>query len=281
MEFLRFGSHIPGRYWGCCAASIIQNFKVDPDEKFSSQIQYGDSGEACVNSETSKHIWAGPTYKDIFLTRLRIGEFGQEEMPNHAFFAILTDTQVNSAVGNKWLAILREAGFEFLRTVDNSVYTGKELLTEDSDTPPHKNYIFALFRNIGLGSVEDQFTPPDAWTSLPKVKEETFDWIKPTDLESGGYDLTALTKMHREVDLAIWNSGETKFLSEEEVEAAGAPVILMGLRDEDNPYARKAAFPPESKADRAANIKRRKEARAAAAAAPIIPATTIDPFAAV
>ena len=44
MEFLRFGSSIPGGYWGCCACCIIQNFKFDPKAKASIQLVSGDSG---------------------------------------------------------------------------------------------------------------------------------------------------------------------------------------------------------------------------------------------
>lgn len=177
MEFLRFGGHIPGRYWGCCACSVIQNFKVDPDQKWSSQVQYGDSGTAYIDPSKQAQVWVGPTYKDIFLARLRFGEFSGEDMPSHAFFAILTEGQVSGGVGLKWLAVLKEAGFEFIRTVDNSVYGGKTLASDFSkqEGNPHKNYIFGLFRNIGRNRVLDQFTPPKAWTDLPKVKEETFD----------------------------------------------------------------------------------------------------------
>ena len=43
MEFLRFGSSIPGSYWGCCAFDIIQNFGAyDPDDPLSIEMVDGE-----------------------------------------------------------------------------------------------------------------------------------------------------------------------------------------------------------------------------------------------
>ena len=141
MECLRFGSTIPGGYWGCCAADILQNFKVDPDAKASIELVNGDGGE-------SMQKFLGMTYKEIFLSRLRIGTFSTRDMPNHAFFVMLSATQLQpGSYGHKWLAILKENGFEFVRTVNNSVWN-------------IDNYVFALFRNTGPNAVKDQFTPP-------------------------------------------------------------------------------------------------------------------------
>src|SRR3546814_3229716 len=126
MEFLRFGSSIPGSYWGCCAVDIIQDFKQPPDGKASIQVVDGDGG----NPLRGKFF--GPTWKDIFLQRLRIGTFADRNMPNHGFLAILTDWQIKSKPGSDWLKILKEQGFEFIRTVDNSVYSGGITLTLDT-----------------------------------------------------------------------------------------------------------------------------------------------------
>lgn len=205
MEFIRFGSTIPGSYWGCCAVDVIQNFKVDPDAKSSIQIVSGDSGSAIGDK------FAGPTYRDIFKTRIRVGTFGGADMPNHGFLAVLTEQQINGGVGKKWLEILKAEGFEFLRTVDNSVYTGPGLATSHGGS--HKNYIFGLFRNIGNGKVKDQFTPPSAWTNLPDPYEG--------DMSQGNRD---------KVQLELWKKGETKFLTKAQVKAAGAPVVLAGIR---------------------------------------------------
>jgi hypothetical protein len=115
MEFLRFGSQIPGIYHGCCAVDIIQNFKVDPDAPASIQCVHGDSG-------VSLNAFLGLTYHEIFLARLRCGTFSQKELPCRAFFASMTADQLKTENGKKWLAILRENGFEFIRAVHNSVY---------------------------------------------------------------------------------------------------------------------------------------------------------------
>ncbi len=246
MEFGRFGGTIPTAYWGCCAADVIQNFKVDPDAKAAIQIVDGDG--ACPlqlpntkydkDNPTANMAYAGPTYRDIFNQRIRIGTFGVQDMPNHAFFAILTSQQLASEYGKKWLAILKEAGFEFLRTTDNSVYTGQGLAPEGTVTPEpekkeccdcgdpdcdaddyeengssHPNYIFALFRNIGRGKINDPHQPPKEWLDLPEQTKS---------------------------QLEIWKENSpTKLISEAEAIAAEAPVYLAGIRS-DSPQELKS-----------------------------------------
>jgi hypothetical protein len=223
MEFLRFGSSIPGSYWGCCAVDIIQNFKCDPDAKASIQIVNGDQG--CAVGD----VFAGPTYRDIFLQRLRVGTFGADDMPNHAFIAILTEWQINSGHGKKWLAILKECGFEFIRTVNNSVYTGKSLGTPLDNNQPNDNHIFMLIRNIGRGGLKDPFTPPKEWQALPNVKPER--WNCGTSLVPGGFEL--LTKEQHAADTEIWNRiGPAKFMTRQQIIDAGAPVVLAGQRSD-------------------------------------------------
>jgi hypothetical protein len=217
MEFLRFGSSIPGSYWGCCAVCIIQNFNFDPDEKSSIQLVDGDGGYPMGDK------FAGPTYKDIFLQRLRIGTFSDTDMPNHTFLAVLTEYQVTNETGKKWLALLKEHGFEFIRTVDNSVYTGQSL---EGTRSSHKNYLFGLFRNIGNGKIENPFEPPKAWTELPSVIPEASCHLDP-DTQA------TITVMQSERHREIWDRiGPAKFLTKAEVEAAGAPVILAGQRSQ-------------------------------------------------
>jgi hypothetical protein len=170
MECLRFGSTIPGGYWGCCAADIIQNCKVDPDAPASISLVDGDGG-------TFMQKFLGKTYREIFESRLRIGSFSTRDMPNHAFFVMLERNQIASGYGQKWMAILKEHGFEFIRTVNNSVWN-------------KDNYVFALFRNNGPNAVGDQFTPPPGWTDLPSVKKEAWELIperraEATDERSG------------------------------------------------------------------------------------------------
>lgn len=215
MEFLRFGSSIPGTYWGCCACCIIQNFKFDPDQKTSIQMVSGDSGTPMGDS------FAGPTYRDIFNQRIRTGTFSNRDMPNHAFLAILTSDQISAGVGKKWLIILKEAGFEFIRATDNSVYSGADPKSSHKGGRP--NYLFGLFRNIGAARLVDPFTPPREWTDLPYVG------VEPSSLIS--FNTKDVAKKVSEEQTARWNAtGPTKFLTEAEVVAAGAPVIYAGLR---------------------------------------------------
>lgn len=226
MEFLRFGGYIPGEYWGCCAVDIIQNFNQDPDDKASIQMISGDQGTPLTKD--GELLFCGPTWRDIFWQRLRKGTFNSGDKPNHTFLAVLTEGQLVGAIGKKWLAILKEAGFEFIRTVDNSVYTGKDLLGQGTGyvgISPHLNHIFGLFRNIGNGAVEDPFTPPKAWTDLPEVKLGVTDTLG----DQGVYNPVEFAKWQQEKDLAIWNAHDVQPLKESEIVAAGAPVRMAGV----------------------------------------------------
>lgn len=231
MEFLRFGSSIPGAYWGCCAACIIQDFKQDPDSPASIEVVCGDSGTPITRDGKTQFL--GKTWREIFHSRLRIGTFSNRDMPNHAFFAILTDEQMDEgSFGYKWLAILKETGFEFLRTVDNSVYTGQHLLKDAKyKHSPHKNHIFCLIRNIGNGKVDDPRKPPRAWSELGPDKTTDEDHEK------------------------IWEAiGPAKFYSEEELTAAGVPVTMAG---------RRSLLPQQSKTLREEALKKNPEAESA------------------
>lgn len=214
MEFLRFGSSIPGGYWGCCDVCIIQNFKYEPSAKASIQLVSGDGGNPMMKNGGVAYV--GPTYEDIFNSRLRIGTFSDTDMPNHVFLAVLTESQISGGVGKKWLEILKKNGFEFIRTSDNSVYTGPAVIKKPGkgDRSPHKNYIFGLFRNIGGGAVEDPFQPPKQWTDPP-------------DPYAGDMSPEAM----QSVQLRHWaDLGPAKIMTEAEIRAAGAPVILAGRR---------------------------------------------------
>lgn len=224
MEFLRFGSSIPGSYWGCCAVCIAQNFKVDPDEKASIELVNGDGGNPIVKG--GKVQFLGKTYREIFESRLRIATFNSTDKPNHVFLAVLTSDQISypGSVGHKWLQILKENGFEFIRTTDNSVYSGKEVISAPGEQKcsPHENYIFGLFRNIGHGAVKDPYTPPKAWTDLEQVVPEVWQGI--TDGEE-------LNVVVQEKQLELWNASKPATMyTEEELVEAGVPVTLAGRR---------------------------------------------------
>ncbi len=223
MEFLRFGSSIPGAYWGCCAMCIIQNFKVDPKAKASIQLVNGDGGYPLTNSKG--FIFAGPTWEDIFWQRLRYGTFGQGDMPNHGFLAILTDWQLKNKPGSDWLKILKKAGFEFIRTVDNSVYSGQSLIESAGQgcTSAHPNYLFGLFRNVGSGAIKNPFAPPTEWTKLPSVVPEAWEHY---DFKGEYFN----TKV-QEAQLPLYKDlPKGQFLSEKELEDQKIPITYAGLR---------------------------------------------------
>jgi hypothetical protein len=211
VEFLRFGSSIPGDYWGCCAGDIIQCFKSMPDEPASCQSVNGDGGYPQQNAE-GEDLFFGMTNRELFMSRFRVGTFGTGDMQDHFFMLVLEDRQLNSHIGRAWLPILKECGFEFVRTLNNSVW-GKI------------NHIFMLVRNI-TGAVNDPFTPPAAWASLPSNgKNELHEFI-PDRLE--------LARQYAKIDKVIWDKvGPAKLYTRAEVEAAGAPVILAGMRSEN------------------------------------------------
>lgn len=215
MEFLRFGSSIPGSYWGCCACDIIQNFKVDPAAKASIQVCSGDGGGSLG--------FIGHTWKDIFLQRLRFGTFSTSQMPNHAFIAILTASQISSGYGKEWMAILKEQGFEFIRRVDNSVYTGQGVGAPTKTGEHTANYVFALFRNAGTQGFKDQFTPPEGWSSLPSVIPEAWE-----HLSGDTKELTAsIANKHRELFDAL---PPLSLLTEAQLDEKKTPVTYCGIR---------------------------------------------------
>jgi hypothetical protein len=219
MEVLRFGSTIPGGYWGCCAGDIIQNCKVDPDAPASISLVNGDGGEFMQK-------FLGKTYREIFEARMRIGTFGTGDMPNHFFIVVLTNSQCQSGYGKQWMEILKEHGFEFMRTVNNSVWNVD-------------NHMFGLFRNCGSNSVADQFTPPKSWTDLPSVKREAWELIPAEERK-------VLTSEHKNADKVIWDKlGPAKMYTQKELEEAGIPITLQAIRTQ---------FPPQGPTARAKAI---------------------------
>jgi len=217
MEFLRFGSSIPGSYWGCCAACIIQDFKQDPDEPASIQIVSGDGGQPIGDN------FAGLTYREIFETRLRIGTFNTTEMPNHAFLAILTQEQLETSTGMRWLEILRNNGFEFVRSVSNSVYADDQYLEDGDEEESYENYIFGLFRNVGTGAIKGPLTPPNEWTQLSGGVKQPVDFLTENQKEM-------VNKSQNKFNSSNWEKTVTKFYTEDEVRAAGVTVTYAGVR---------------------------------------------------
>lgn len=265
-EFLRLGSSIPGSYWGCCAVCYIQDFKQDPEEPYAIELVDGDGGNPIGDK------FAGKTYREMFETRIRIGTFSDEDMPNHAFLAVLTDWQLSTNVGLKWLKILKENGFEFIRAVDNSVYTGNTLKTEKLDslfedededylTEPHSNYIFGLFRNIGNGAIQDPFQPPAEWTNLGGGVLEVSSFLSANHIEQ-------LQASRDEVHLERWNNTKTTFYKRKDLEAEGVPIWLAG---------RRSTNPQEMAKYREQRNKEEAQAPKAAPFATPVPLTSSEP----
>ena len=168
VECVRFGARIGGSGIGCCAIELFQNFDHDPDAEYIEGIHCGDGLSPIMKGDAQYAV--GPTNRDAFEQRLRIGTFGTNELPDRTFFVALSKHQVNSGTGKRWLAILKEHGFEFVRVTNNSVYTGSKVTVDGAETPSGQSpvYIFALFRNISTARIEDPFEPPASWKELPE-----------------------------------------------------------------------------------------------------------------
>jgi hypothetical protein len=232
MEFLRFGSSIPGAFMsgggGCCAAEIIQDFRQDPNELASIEMVSGDGGEPLGDQ------FLGKTWKEIFEARMKVGTFYDEAMPNHAFLAILTESQIWGGYGLEWLKILKENGFEFIRAFDNSVYSTSSLAEdcieegeEEDWIESHPNYLFGCFRNIGGGRLADPFQPPRQWLEIGGGVMETSECLDATSR-------ACLQQSRDGVHTAQWRRiGEVPFYSRSQLEADGVPIWLAGTRSQD------------------------------------------------
>lgn len=179
IEFMRFGGRVGGQGTGCCAFDIIQGFSTNPEAEAYAPLTHGD--ELTPICEKGEQLYLGRTNKEVFEGYLRIGTFDQTEMPNHGFLAILSEGQLSGVYGKQWLKILKDNGFEFIRAVDNSVYsgTGPDLPPEGTTADyPSIVYLFGLFRNIGRGALKDPFKAPKAWEDLPAPERTVRDiWI--------------------------------------------------------------------------------------------------------
>lgn len=180
-------------------------------------------------------LFLGKTYKEVFEARLRIGTFNTDDMPNHAFLAILTEYQLTSTYGNKWLRILKENGFEFIRSFDNSVYTGQSLKGENDEDEDwcedtHANYLFGLFRNIGGGAIDNPFQPPAAWAELEGGVKDWYRYGYLTTVERDEV-IEDLQKSRDQVHLESWNRiGPVTFYKRPDLEKENIPVHLAGRR---------------------------------------------------
>lgn len=226
MEFIRFGSTIPGSYWGCCAIDLAQNFKVDPDAKASIQLVTGDGGGPMTKDGES--LYMGPTYRDIFWQRLRYSTHSPtRKFPNRGVVCSITENQIQGQYGRQWMEILFEAGFMFVATVANGVYTGANRAPYSKSRGSSLNHIFLLPRNIGANGCGDSFTPPQAWQDLhakaKTKKREPWQFLS-------AEDRLAIAKVRHKNDVSVWDKmPQPPVLKESEMEKL-APLTLAGLR---------------------------------------------------
>jgi len=177
IECVRFGQ-VKTRHttWGCCAVDLLQNFSVDPNEEVLVPLFQGDSGTPSMNN--GQHRALGPTNKEAFEQFLRIGSHNAADKPNRLFLVVITDSQLTQSNGKAWLAILKENGFQFQCSVDNSVYTGSARMKEGvKPKPPHLVHLFYLLRHAGAHRPDDPFAPPAEWLELEepiKTPEEIY-----------------------------------------------------------------------------------------------------------
>lgn len=164
---------------------------------------------------------------------------------------MLTESQIGYGNGLAWLKVLKENGFEFIRAVDNSVYSGESLSGEDyydEDCGSSINYLFGLFRNIGTGKIANPFQPPHAWTELEGGVQELG-----RTLSSG--QATDLQESRDELHLKRWNEiGPVKFYRKEQLKEDGVPITMAGRRSE---------FPQEPEAIREQKQQAKGEAKPA------------------
>lgn len=227
MEFLRMGSSIPGSYWGCCAFDIIQNFSVSPSDRIAMELVSGDGGQPLIHPEGGP-AFIGFTYEEVFWQRVRIGTFNKIDMPNHGFLAAMSESQIHSVNGAAWLKLLKRAGFEFIRTVDNSVYSGLTLAKDDtSPYPPtsHPVHLFALFRNIGRGRIKDPYTPPKCWQEIEGGSTEVWPFI--LDKE------TLATLVSEQQYIQFKELPDQTFYTLKQVTDEGVPICMAGRRSKN------------------------------------------------
>lgn len=108
------------------------------------------------------------------------------------------------------------------------MYSGPNLENPTATVNDNDNHIFMLIRNIGASGLRDPFTPPKAWTDLPKVKSEAWD-----EMFDEQCTPTILAKLQHKEDTEIWSHlGPAKLLTEAEAEKL-APEALWyaGVRN--------------------------------------------------
>lgn len=164
IECIRFGGRRGNLGIGCCAVDILQGFSLDPYDTGRSTPFYDGDTQQPIFGETGEQLHIGGTNEEMLLAYLTHGSFSADPQPDHAFIAVLSDEQLSSSgYGREWLKILYREGFDYVTSVNNSVYQ------ED-----HVNHIFILIRNAG-GYIdsEESLQVPEVWKKLEKTERQT------------------------------------------------------------------------------------------------------------
>lgn len=160
IECLRLGARRGGDGIGCCAIDVFQGFTHPPDAVRPDVLfRQGDTRTPVINYSTQKAAFITGTNEEHFLSYLRHGTMDTSPQPDHAFFAVLTDEQVNHSTGRAWLKILKREGFVWVGATSNSVYAEY-----------HPNHIFMLIRSTTEHMDDDEVMalkePPQYWQEL-------------------------------------------------------------------------------------------------------------------
>lgn len=159
IECLRLGARRGGVGIGCCAVDVFQGFNNSPSAMCPPIPFFNGDCYSPEFGDFYQQLAMHGTNEQVFLAYLAHGSFTPYQEPDHAFIAVLTDSQCRSETGKQWLRILKREGFEWKGCVNNSVYSEY-----------HPNHIFMLIRNTREHLSEDELKelsqPPQAWEEL-------------------------------------------------------------------------------------------------------------------
>lgn len=161
IECIRFGGRRGNIGIGCCAVDLIQGFNNPPSQIGRETPFYdGDTQSPANYGGGQLHICG--TNEQMLLAYLTHGTFSAEPQSDHAFIAVMSQEQVDSQIGKEWLKILYREGFDYIATVNNSVYEEY-----------HPVHIFMMIRTAGGYLDGEELCAPPEWEKLKEQKRET------------------------------------------------------------------------------------------------------------
>jgi hypothetical protein len=164
----------------CCGASIITDFSIDPGDAQEYEMEQQDTQWGPVMKpklDANGDRIPKATYGDQFVASLN-GAMGRtlsnrglyaNYYKDHGVFAILSGKQIASKHGKNWLKILKQAGFEHVRSWNNTVH---------GESP---NHLFMLCKHTSSVDVPEPTTPPKEWVAL---QEEVQSPPEPSKVET-------------------------------------------------------------------------------------------------